>query len=157
VRLSAKAFLLDEDGRLLLLDCADPADPATTWWELPGGGVEPGESEVEALVREVFEETGLSVDAADVGPLVWRQDSTFTWLGRRHETRCHGYLVRVSDPAVVATALTGAEKQTILGQRWWTHAELVAHPGRFFPTRLASLLLRVVAGEHVDEPYERWN
>lgn len=47
-------------------------------WELPGGKVEPGESETQALVRECHEELGASVD---VGELFWRgthayQDTT---------------------------------------------------------------------------------
>ena len=77
MRLSAKAFLVDDGGRLLLLDCTDPARPGVRWWELPGGGVEPGEDEVDALVREVREETGFTVEPVDVGPLVWTQESTF--------------------------------------------------------------------------------
>lgn len=81
MRLSSKGFLMDPDGRLLLLDSTDPADPATCWWELPGGGVEAGESEVDALVREVLEETGLALRPEAVGPLLWTQESTFTWLG----------------------------------------------------------------------------
>ena len=34
----------------------------TNDWEMPGGKVEPGESDLDALVREVFEETNLSID-----------------------------------------------------------------------------------------------
>ena len=33
-------------GRLLLLDCVDPHRADVRWWELPGGGVEPGEARV---------------------------------------------------------------------------------------------------------------
>lgn len=35
-------------------------------WTLPGGGVRGGESSAEAAVRELYEETGVVVDAADV-------------------------------------------------------------------------------------------
>lgn len=96
-------------------------------------------------------------DAAAVGPLVWTQDSTFTWLGRRRECRAHGYVVRVPQDPPSATALTDDERGTILGQRWWTPAELLAHPGRFFPRNVPSLLPRVRSGERVDEPFDRWS
>lgn len=158
MRLSAKAFLVDPTGRLLLLSCTDPHDPATCWQELPGGGVEPGESDVAALVREVLEETGLRVEPGDVGPVVWTQDSTFTWRGTRHLSRCHGRVVRVGPVGrALRPALTPAEQGSILGQRWWTQDELTAHDGRFFPRHLPSLLPRVLVGERVDEPFDRWN
>lgn len=33
-------------------------------WVLPGGGIDPGETPEEAVIREVFEETGLQVEIA---------------------------------------------------------------------------------------------
>ena len=34
-------------------------DPGTGLWSIPGGGVEPGETQKESVTREVFEETGI--------------------------------------------------------------------------------------------------
>ena len=157
MRLSAKAFLVDPDDRLLLLDCVDPARPGVRWWELPGGGVEPGEDEVDALLREVLEETGLAIDRDAVGPLIWTQESTFLHRGERRYSRCHGRVVRTSADATAAPALTDEEQDTILGQRWWTPAELASTPDRFFPRNLPVLLERVLAGERVDEPFDDWD
>jgi 8-oxo-dGTP diphosphatase len=53
------AVVLDSDGRLLLVRRAN--DPGRGLWSLPGGRVEPGESDEAAVVREVREETGLDV------------------------------------------------------------------------------------------------
>ncbi|RST08786.1 NUDIX domain-containing protein [Streptomyces sp. WAC07149] len=54
-----------EDGRLLLARLTD-ASPifAPGLWHLPGGGIDPGEQPVEALARELREETGLELAAA---------------------------------------------------------------------------------------------
>jgi ADP-ribose pyrophosphatase YjhB (NUDIX family) len=55
IRPGVSAIILTPDG-LLLQRRADNG-----LWGLPGGGVEPGESVSEAVVREVREETGLEV------------------------------------------------------------------------------------------------
>jgi ADP-ribose pyrophosphatase YjhB (NUDIX family) len=49
----------DEAGRLLLVQRAN--EPGRGLWSVPGGRVEPGEDDAAALVREMFEETGLQV------------------------------------------------------------------------------------------------
>ncbi|SEF36113.1 ADP-ribose pyrophosphatase YjhB, NUDIX family [Amycolatopsis pretoriensis] len=49
----------DAHGRLLLIRRRN--DPGSGQWSLPGGRVEPGETDKKAVIRELFEETGLDV------------------------------------------------------------------------------------------------
>ncbi len=53
------AVIMDEAGRLLLIKRGH--EPGKGLWSIPGGRVEAGESDADALVREVREETGLAV------------------------------------------------------------------------------------------------
>jgi 8-oxo-dGTP diphosphatase len=50
-----------EDGRVLACARADPPEVAGRW-EFPGGKVEPGETEIEALVRECDEELAVRIE-----------------------------------------------------------------------------------------------
>jgi 8-oxo-dGTP diphosphatase len=53
------AVVKDGQGRLLLIKRGH--EPSAGLWSLPGGRIEPGETDAEALVREMLEETGLKV------------------------------------------------------------------------------------------------
>ncbi|MCZ2812395.1 NUDIX domain-containing protein [Modestobacter sp. VKM Ac-2979] len=53
------AVVHDARGRLLLIRRGHA--PSAGLWSVPGGRVEPGESEADAVVRETAEETGLEV------------------------------------------------------------------------------------------------
>jgi 8-oxo-dGTP diphosphatase len=61
------AVVKDSGGRLLLIKRGH--EPGAGLWSLPGGRIEPGETDAEALVREMREETGLTVEP---GPLIGR-------------------------------------------------------------------------------------
>jgi 8-oxo-dGTP diphosphatase len=56
--------LLEQEGRLALVHVSLP--DRAPFFDLPGGGIDEGESEAQALVREFGEETGLLVEAGDL-------------------------------------------------------------------------------------------
>jgi 8-oxo-dGTP diphosphatase len=58
------AVILDPAGRVLAAQRADPPELAGGW-EFPGGKVDPGEGEIEALVRECREELGVEVSVGE--------------------------------------------------------------------------------------------
>lgn len=56
-RLSLKALIVDDQGRVLLVK-----EAGRDWWDLPGGGLDHGESIAEGLARELAEEVNLRGD-----------------------------------------------------------------------------------------------
>lgn len=60
--LAVKAVIRDGDGKMLVLRRSAANRSFVGCWEWPGGKCEPGEPFDQALVREVFEETGLTVE-----------------------------------------------------------------------------------------------
>jgi 8-oxo-dGTP pyrophosphatase MutT (NUDIX family) len=150
-RRTARVLVVDESGRMLLFSDSDPGLPGLRWWITPGGGVEPGESDLEAAVREVREETGLSVAASDlVGP-----------LARRHVV--HGYTdvvvqqdevflgVTVAPFEVDVAGHTEEERLTMTEHRWWTRDELATTTETIWPVAVLGLWDRMdLGGESVD-------
>ncbi len=58
---SVTAIVFNEDNHILLARHAD-----TKRWVAPGGSVEPNENPVDAVIREVLEETGLIVEPTKI-------------------------------------------------------------------------------------------
>lgn len=152
----ARALVFDPDDRLLLIAYEadhpiDPANPAArTFWFMPGGGLEPGESHGEACLRELGEEIG--VFDAEIGPQVAACNGPFFLFPTPRDARERYFVVRLPDDRVDTSRLAETESSTVLGTRWWTLDELDAASERIEPAGLARLARRIAAGERPDPP-----
>jgi 8-oxo-dGTP pyrophosphatase MutT (NUDIX family) len=66
-RRTARVLPVDPEGRVLLLHGWDPHHPERPFWFTVGGAAEDGESLRDAAVRELYEETRIAVDPAELG------------------------------------------------------------------------------------------
>jgi 8-oxo-dGTP diphosphatase len=82
------AVLITGDQVLLTFQAEPEAE-----YQLPGGGVDPGEQPIAALHREVFEETGWAISTPrHLG--AWRRFTYMPEYDRWAEKVCHIYLAR---------------------------------------------------------------
>lgn len=159
-RRAVRVVVRDDTDRVLLFHTHDPDHPGLgTWWELPGGGMDPGETYRDTAMRELREETGITVTPDQVGAPTWRRRASFLHRQLRH----------VQDEVIVAVKLTGSgpdvdeanrldyEREDYFGFRWWPLPEVVASRERFYPGQLPQLITPFLAGQAIDEPFELWS
>ncbi len=104
--------VLERDGRYLMIRRAAGILAGGTWC-FPGGGIEPGESAPEALVRELREELGLSVRAGEK-----------LWEWRRPDGRLTLYWWRIH----AADGELRLNAHEVQAARWMTEREIRRHP-----------------------------
>ena len=148
--------LLDDDDRVLLLRASDPMDPRKgPWWELPGGGIDRGESSAEAAARELYEETGLV--AREISGPVWLQHVTFDFAGYHFDQHEAVHVGRGEAGEVRPQALEALELDAFEGGQWWPVAELsglVESGERIIPPWLPLQLPAVLAAGFPVEPID---
>jgi 8-oxo-dGTP diphosphatase len=158
LRPSARAVILDEDDRILLCRFEFRRDGRmSVVWATPGGGVEPGESLLTALQRELREEVGLELDSA-MPPHVWHQEALRPGQAPGYDGIINDYFfVRVA-AFTPRGSLTDAElaAENVTGLRWWPLAEIAAYqgPDRFGPRNLADLVATLIREGPPTEPVD---
>ncbi len=99
---SVECWLLDQEGRVLLLQV--PARPGKheAFWQPITGGIEEGEAPSQAALREIWEETGFRLDGPDLTEIA------------------SGLLVVISPDLAISKTLYTARSP---------HSDVTIHPG----------------------------
>lgn len=138
-RHAVRAVILSPRERVLL---AQMHLSDRSFWCMPGGGIQDGESALDALRRELREEVG------DLkwkpGAEVWYRSHSFDFEGEAYLQHERFFLVPTED-FLPPSQMSDLEEQQYFGQfRWWTAAEIAVAPDAFEPRQLSRLLHEVI-------------
>ena len=153
-RPAARVVLIDDAHRVFLMHGSDPMRPEKgSWWEIPGGGIEPGETSQDAATRELYEECGF--DSVEVGPCIWTQyvEFDFAMYHFKSDERIHLARTSVSsewDPQ----GLEALEAAAFEDAQWWSIEELLATKVKTLPERLLEFLPGILEGNIPTEPID---
>jgi 8-oxo-dGTP diphosphatase len=153
LRHSARAVILDDTDRVLLGRLRIPGPrTATVVWAAPGGGLEPGESSLAALRRELMEEVGLDLYADP--PHIWHQRVLAPDHVPGYDGVVNDYFFVRTMPFTPRGAMAAAEN--ISAWRWWSLPEIRRYRGGelFSPRDLAAPLSSLIADGLPPRPLE---
>lgn len=150
---TARVILASLDDRVLLFRHLLPPLWTQEGWLTPGGAIDPGETPAQAAARELAEETGHRVAAAEIGlPVAFDSGQWQAADGTIFTTTSWYFFARAATCRIDLSGQVDSERRDLLEYRWWPAADLHATRDLVFPVGLAALLGRLLAGDLPQEP-----
>lgn len=126
-RPTARVLLINKLNQVFMLKTHfDPEVGLPPRWLVPGGGIDDDEDTLTAAIRELYEETGLVVTAADLGEPVLEATGRWDWADgiNFHTYTDTIYELKVQDFKLDTSGFTADELRDVLEYRWWNLSEL---------------------------------
>lgn len=111
----------------------------TSYWATPGGGLEEGETFQAAAIRELHEETGLSVPVME-RPVANRSFPLLLPSGETVLAVEQYFLTHTTDKTLSRSGWSAHEVSLMAEHRWWSMAELKSTIETVWPENLVDIL-----------------
>ena len=125
-RRAVRVLLRAKSNRILLfLSHFEPGSELNPAWVFPGGGIEPGETERQAALRELLEETGREFSDEGLGPLISVLQHQMTDTRKFDTGEAHFYELVIQDEFEPDSSnWTADEHRDTVAHRWWSLKEI---------------------------------
>lgn len=156
-RKSIRIILINKKKEILLFKMSPGAiitGRKNAYWFTPGGGLEKDETEAEAALRELYEETGIEKEDVEIGPIIWYGDINLCLYGKNILQQQRYIVIHTKKTDITFKNFTEEEKKCINSHRWFSFLDIQNSQETIYPTDLLKYLPPILEKKYPKEPFE---